>query len=138
VAPYPVNLSENAEVYYRTLLAEADACRASKSLTREPVSRLHRTRLALTQISAADSPKADRPLLDQLSVVLCASVDSTYVYYHRFEEPQLIYVLCICELSTTKAYPVLASMILTGRVQLLSALGINPPPLNQEFVFLIQ
>ena len=136
--PLEVVLSDTAKADYNRIRLGAYNRRLDANANREAIARLQRTRFLLKDLRNPESIALDRPMINDLAWMLNRSEGTTFVYYRRSVSDQKIVVYHLCEHGTTDMYMLLAEMVFAGKTEMLSALGINPPPAPQSYSILIQ
>jgi hypothetical protein len=132
---YEVALSHSAVHQYRQLLFEADVRHASPAQRQEARSRLHRTRLLLSQIVDPKLLGCDRLVVDINGTfpftVLYRWEGTTYIYYQRVDNPKTVLVASFCELGIhARADAVLMDMMLQGDTEIFDVLGVPSVPVS--------
>ena|SRR5471030_1844559 len=97
----------------------------------------HRARSILRSLKDPGSVNLDQPMINNLSWMLSRSEGSTYVYYGRNTYTSTVVVIHLCE-GTTDIYMLLAEIVFSGRTEILTALGIVPPPISRTCSITLQ
>jgi len=71
----------------------------------------------------------DQPMINDFAWMQSRSEGTTYVYYGRNVCARTVVVIHLCE-GTTNIYTLLAEIVFSGKTEILTALGICPPPLS--------
>ena len=69
----------------------------------------------------------DQSLLARIGWLLTRNIESTILYYLRFEETRTVSVLHITEFDNTNSYARFCEFLGSGGVEILTTLGVHPP-----------
>jgi plasmid stabilization system protein ParE len=119
--------------------AKADYGRIRDAAAREgiaAISHFLRIRTILRDLQNPAAVNRDQPML-KLDWMLSRSDANTYVYYGRNLAESAVVVIHICE-GKENIYSLLAEIVFSGRVEILTALGITLPESRSSFEVRIQ
>lgn len=135
--PIQVVLTDRAKADYGLSLNAAVACIAGKEKDKTPLLHFGRVRNILRSLKDPDAAKLDQPMINQFAWMLTRHEGSTYVYYGRNWQTSTLIVIHLCE-GSTDIYTLIAEVVFSGNTELLTELGITPPPLPPNHSIAIQ
>jgi hypothetical protein len=127
-----VVLTYRATADYENIRKNCVACLLAGEINGAPLLHFGRTRNILKSLRDRNAVKYDQPMINDFSWMLSRSEGSTYVYYGRNLITSTVVVIHLCE-GSTNIYSLLAEIVLSGRMEILAALGITPPPLPPSY-----
>jgi hypothetical protein len=128
VGSFDVVLTDRARADYNGIRDAAVAGIDGKT-NEAPLLHFHRARSILRSLKDPGAVRLDQPMINNLSWMLSRSEGSTYVYYGRNVYTSTVVVIHLCQ-GTTDIYLLLAEIVFSGKTEILTALGIIPPPIS--------
>jgi len=126
-----VVLTNRAKADYASIAEGAKTCLQRVAVDQGPLMHFGRARSILRSLKNPGAVRYDQPMINMFSWMLSRSEETTYVYYGRNISTSQVIIIHICE-GTTDIYRLLAEIVFSGQTEVLSALGINPPPISDH------
>ena len=134
-----VVLTDRAKADYASITNRAVASLRDGQLVHKHSALIHfsRARRILRSLKDPSGAKSDQPMINEFSWMLSRSEETTYIYFGRNAVTGTVVVIHICE-GTTDIYRLLADIVFSGKTEILTALGIIPPPIQPSRPITIQ